>query len=468
MSSSVTVIGGHSGATLTGLVSVQLDQAPATASFLQSTLSTLSADVTASAEFLNNSSIAGISESNGLWEITNTDSTGATTAGSTSIDSTVPSGYNTLIVQAPGADTITGNGAQNFLAIFGSNSSVNFTSDGGSGSIVASSGDFINVSGTFADTGWGVLGSDAGNDTINTTAGNTGISTSGAGNVIGLAGLSSTVLAGGSNDLIAGYGGANIISVTGGADVEISGGADTVYAGVGMTSVDVFFINSGGGSLDFINNSTVSASVTGGADGSSGSVTVFGGAAGGYYQGGTFGNNSLVGGSAGSTTLIGAGINNFLSVIGGTGDLFAGDGTATLVGGAGSTNDQFAGGLGTDSIVSFGSGTNSFFVGNTGSETLTGSTVTGASNDYYFIQSSGSAGGGGGTDVITNFNVGKDNIFINPFNHDTSANISTITGATIGGAASSEVQLSDNTIIKLVGVTFTQSQITSLVGGNHI
>ena len=444
---------------------------------VQTALTGISDAVTAgSASFVNNDVVGGsISTSTGttsigVFEITNTDSTGATAVGSSSGTFVVPTTYNTLVVEAPGAYTVDGNGSSNFLAVFSGQSSVDFNAlNSGTGTVVASSGDFIQVGGTFfGGQGWSVLGGATGADTINTTAENTSITTQGSNNVVGLAGVSATLVAGGSHDLVAGYGGLNTISVTGSSDaILIQGGADTVYAMAGSTSVNAFFFNSGGGTLDFINQSSVAASVTGGADGASGSVTVFAGGGGGYYQGGTNGNNSLVGSSGTSTTtLIGGGNTNFLSVDGsGANALFAGDGTATLLGGAGTTNNLLSGGLGTDIISTEGSGTQSFFVGNQGSETLTGSSVSGALNSYYFTQSSAT---GGGTDVITDFNYGAgDHIFINPFvSASGGVSVQGISATTINGAASSDVTLSDNTIIKLVGVTFTSAQQATIIGSS--
>ncbi len=477
MSGSLTVIGGHSGASLTGLVNIPMDQTALTLNALgvQAALTAVSNAVTAgSASFLNNDVVAGsISGSTGttaagVYELTNTDSVGATTGGSSSGTFAVPTSYSTLVVQAPGAYTVDGNGTTNFLAVFSGQSSVDFNAlNSGTGTVVAGANDFVQVGGTFfGGQGWSVLGGATGADTINTTAENASITTQGSNNVVGLAGVNATLVAGGSHDLVAGYGGLNTISVTGSTDaILIQGGADTVYAMAGSTSVNAFFFNSGGGTLDFINQSSVGASVTGGADaGASGSVTVFGGVGGGYYQGGTNGNNSLVGSmGSGAATLIGGGNNNFLSVGGsGTNAMFAGDGTATLIAGPGTTDNLLAGGLGTDIISTDGSGKQSFFVGNQGSETLTGSSVSGAFNGYYFSQSSTS---GGGTDVLTDFRYGTDHVYINPFDSTGSAvSVQGISATTINGAASSDVTLSDNTIIKLVGVTFSSAQQASIVG----
>lgn len=475
MSGSLTVIGGHTGTPLSGLVNIPMDQTPLTLGGFQTLLTATSGAVsTGAASFTNLNIVAGtvadsvVAGNGGLYELTNTDSTGAVTAGTVGGSYTVPAGYSTLVVEAPGAETVTGTTQTGFLAVFSAQSSVNFTSDG-TGTVVASDSNFIQVGGTFGPTtGWSVIGGSGGADTINTTAESTSITTQGAGNVVGLAGIFATVVAGGTGDLLAGYGGQNIVSVTGSGDAMlISGGADTVYAASGSSGLNMFFFNSGGGTLDFINQSSVSASITGGADGNSGNVTAFGGTGGGYYEGGSSGNNSLVGGiGTSSSTVIGAGTNNFLSVDGsGANDLVAGDGTSTLVAGSNTTTNIFSGGLGTDVISTSGAGNQSFFVGTTGSETLTGSSVAGALNTYYFNQASTQ---GGGTDVITDFRYGTDKVYINPF--DTTGGAVSVQGIStidINGQSSSAIQLTDNTTIKLVGVTFTSAQSATIIGSTH-
>jgi hypothetical protein len=318
-----------------------------------------------------------------------------------------------------------------------------------------------------------VLGSTDGNDTVAVAvSGSATVSTYGQGlalnnaigadtvpsNVVGLNAGDVTVVSGGTNDLVESFVGSDVVSVNNSANVLVSGGAATVYADLGSTAVKAFF--QVGGTLDFINNSGSAATVSGDVPGATGgSATVFGGAGGGVYIGGSGGNNSIISGTGtGLSTVVGAGSNNFLSV-GGYGTvnaanlLNAGSGGATMV--AGSTTDvnQFYGGTGTDSIVSFGQGSQVYFVGSQGTENITGSTVTGASNHYYLSSASASR-----EDVINNFNMSRDSLTV------TSAG-DTISGvfAASGGAL---VQLADNTLIQLVGIS--ASSLTSLVGGSYI
>ncbi len=493
MSEALTVIGSQDGSTS---LTIPVDQTGPIVDVLQAELDTLAGAVTTgAASFYNsNPSIFGTTgpagSGTGIYEFSDI----ANQSGGPILPDPVdymPAGYSTLLVQAPGAETIFGTAADNFLAVFGARSRVTFQDydpGGGNpsaaGSIVAGGNNFVDVygyqtlglvggfPGPISTRNWSILGGASGSDTIDTTAENTSITTQGANNVVGLAGVDSTVLAAGSDGIVAVFGplssfGSNLISVTGaGNSVEISGGNDTVGPAAGSSSLNVFFYNTGGGVLDFVNQSDAPASVTGGADGLAGAVTAFGGAGGGYYEGGTFGNNSLVGGvGAAAATLIGAGVNNFLSVDGsGANALFAGDGNATLVAGTGTEDNLFAGGTGTDHIISFGSGIQSFFTGHMDGETLTGSTVTGASNNYYLQEGSTD---GGATDVIINFTLGKDHLYVNPFAADSAygaVTVQDIQPIESSGIASSLLTLSDSTLIKLVGVQLTAAQQASIVG----
>ena len=493
---SITVIGGTSGGRLTGLVPVPLDNAspPGFVNNLQALLGSnisgtgYSDSVNAGALYLNNLNIVGqtgavvFGANNsgvpGILELTNTDSMGSVHSGSANISGFVPLNYSTFIVQAPGTETVSGNGSSNQLDIFGANSSVNFNTGGGSGTVVAGGGgNFIVVAGST----WSVDGSTDGNDTINSNASNGLIYTYGQGNavnnavgvstvpsnVVGLAGAQATVNSYGTNDLIETYSGNDTILVNNSANVLINGGAATVYATASSTAVKSFF-NLGGGTLDFINQSSNVATVSGNVPGSTGgSATVFGGSGGGNYTGGVGGNNLLVG-QSGSVTLTAAGTNNVLSVNGSYSGfsnqnvLVAGSGSDTLVASATTNYNAFYGGTGSDSIVSFGSGQQTFVVGATGSESMTGSTVTGASNLYIFQQDANS----GGSDIITNFNFNTDNIYINFFG-GSGVSVAGI-GQLFGAHSGSIVYLSNNTTIQLYGVTNAQLNAASIIGGTHI
>jgi hypothetical protein len=486
MSGSVTVVGSKILNGSIGLLTVTGGFQPGAISPLQTLLTTLSNEVESVGANFQNLNVAGQSgnqavtvgaSSTGIFELSNVSSaTGKASPGSMNVTVNVPSGYGAIVADAPGTATINGGGAFNELAIFAAESTVNYFTGGGSGTVVAGGGgDFIVASGTT----WSLNGASTGNDTINSVAANATVTTYGQGNatgnaigadstpsnVVGLAGTSATVISNGINDLVETYAGNDVVSVNGSANVLINGGSDTVYATASSTAVKAFF-NLFGGALDFINQSGVAATVSGAVPGASGgSTTAFGGNGGGVYIGGLAGNNSLVGGT-GSVTLVGAGTNNFLSAQGSYSSyatqnvLKAGDGGATLVAGASTSYNEFYGGSGTDSIISFGSGVQTYYVGTTGSEDFTGSTVSGATNNYYFEQGSS----GNGADAIENFKIGRDKIYINA---NTSLSGVAIAGFQSLGAGNTIITLTDKTTITLYGVK-ASSLSSSIIGGTHI
>jgi hypothetical protein len=316
------------------------------------------------------------------------------------------------------------------------------------------------------------LGGAGGNNTLNATGGSAAVTLTGAGNSLVTSATNANVLSSGSSDAITTAGAtANAhITVTGSAEIQNSGSSDTVVA----TGSGAFFgtdNGSAGGQLDFINSSSAASSVIGslnlatGAISSPGSVTVSAGAGGGVYDGGISGNNSLVGGS-GVVTLFSAGINNYLYADGAaTGSAYNlinaySGGNDTLVAGSGTTNNLFFAGIGTESIISSGSGTQNFFVGTEGSETISGSTVSGAVNIFFFQQA---ASQGGGTDVLQNFKPG--NGYINLGDNISNVTISSFENLS-GVHAGTEIDLSDGTTVKLFGVA-ASSFNTSIVGGTH-
>jgi hypothetical protein len=475
--SNLTVIGGHSSTQgLTGLVTIPSGFTGALVTSLQSMLTADSNTVAAGNANFENLNVAGQSGaksatvgsfSSGILEITNTSSVGATTSGSASISLSENAGYTTLIVQAPGDETITGNGGANALDIFGANSSVNFNTNGGTGSIFAGGADNTVLFGS----NWIFNGSPNGGETVAGLANNSSISVAGAGagahsNVVSADATDVSITAAGTTDLVVIYSGTALVSAAGGGTVLVDGGAVTVSAAAGSSDVSAFF-DTNGGELDFINNSTVAASVFGAVSGAvGGNATVFGGAGGGYYQGGPGGNNSLVGGS-GSVTLIGSGDNNYLKGAGANNAFFAAGGATTMVAAAGSGSNLFSGGTGSLTVSTSGSAGQTFFVGASGQEIFTGSTVSGAVNSFYFLQDST----GGGSDIIQNFRLGTDHILINPFGNAstqgvTVSQVDSIKSSVSHPSGGSLVLLSDNTTITLYGVN--ANAIQSDVGGTSI
>jgi hypothetical protein len=415
----------------------------------------------------------------GLLDISNTNPDGSTVAGADNVSLGVPVGYSTLFVQSPGSETIAGNNSSNFLAIFTNNTSVTFNSSGSGTVVAAGAGDQVNVSGQ----SWSVYGSLNGGDSINSFAANSTFDLNGnastPGNLIGVNALGDTVASNGNGDIIEFFDNSSgVVSMSGeNGNVLVNGGNVTVDAVNGGTNNAAFF-NTNGGALDFINSSSVSASVFGATNGAvGGSLTVFGGAGGGYYQGGPGGGgnagpNSLVGGT-GFVTLIGAGASSYLAtgVTTGSGsnDLVAlgTGGSTTMIGAVGSVNNQFQGSNGSLMVSTSGSGSQVFFVGASGEELLHGSTIAGSTNNYFFDQASTD---GSGVDYIYNFRVGVDALQINPFAQATPGGAfnpaaggvsiqseaafgNATVGSTTGGV---ELNLSNGTLIRLYGVTQAQ------------
>jgi hypothetical protein len=375
------------------------------------------------------------------------------------------------------SNTVTGSGQTNISVTLGTAApSTTYYSGGGSGTVsAAGANDLVILSGTK----WLFKGSDTGGDTIDSSAGQTTISTYGNGNAanqstvpsnaVYLSGAAATVNSLGTNDLVESYAGKDLVNMHSTGDVLVDGGAVTVDAG-GSGAVRAFFTGNSGGTLDFINNSSVAASVTGNTPGGhGGSVTAYGGTGGGVFFGGAGGNNSLVSGT-GTVNLIGAGNNNFLLAKGYGSSyatqniLNAGAGGATLEAASSTDYNEFFGGTGTDVISSAGAGKQTYYVGASGSEIITGSQAAEATNEYIFNQDST----GAGADIITNFVVGKDHIDINLNGTLTGVTFKTIAAATIGGAVvGTLLTLSDKTTITLYGVN-RSSISTSIIGGTHI
>ncbi len=230
----------------------------------------------------------------------------------------------------------------------------------------------------------------------------------------------------------------------------VSGSADTVAASSGKSS----------GPFSFINNSADAATTVFGLN--SNSVTV-NAPAGGVYHGGDDGNNSLVGGTGGAT-LFGAGETNYLfsngSVTGSGYNLLNGAAglNETLIAGSKATNDVFYAGKGTELLESSGTGSQTFYAGTLGQETISGSTVAGASNKFIFDQS---ASQGGGIDIITNFKIGEG--YINPYDSIGGVTIHSFESLS-GGTFGTQIDLSNGTTIKLLGVS-ASSLSASIVGG---
>jgi Flp pilus assembly pilin Flp len=415
MSSTVTVIGGVNQGTLNGLISVPLTGVTSTAgAALQSALTAISNQVTAgSVSFTSfdqatgqSESTTGTSATGGLYVISDKYFGPAGSPGTPGNGVyTIGSAYSTIVVKAPGTETVTASNNANQLFVLGSKSNVDLFTGTGTGSVIAAGG----------------------NDTLN------------------LQGSQSAVLSAGDS---------RVKSYAGNATVVATGSA-SVFASV---------VKGYAGTMNFVNNSTAAATVAGG----SGSLTVFGGAAGGTFSGGTSGNNLLVAGSGGAE-LVGGGNGDILAAgfnagstttasgtVTGKDFLFAGVGNETLLASSATGTNLFQAGVGADVISTAGSG-DQFFFGNSGTATMTGSTAANAINVYFF----GTPTATGGNDVITNFNLNTDKLFAID-----GTNITSITGSNVAGTPGVLVSLSDGTQITMQGITVAQASVYA--GGSFI
>jgi len=383
----------------------------------------------------------------GLEVFTNTDSVGSISSSSLSGSYSVSAAATSVVVQAPGNTTLSGNG-QTSTAIFGAASNVNYTDTNGG---TPSAADSIYAAGgsdsitTFSTTNAGAsyVISTAGNDTVNLKNQGT-----------------DTVVAGG----------------TAPTTVFISQ-ADATVSATGSAPVGVQFSQGAGGNLDFINSGTTAATIFSGnyAGGAApNSVTAFGGAGGGYYVGGRAGNNSLVGGT-GVVTLQGAGAGDFLEAQSGAAQnvFFAGTGNETLIASSTTASNFFQLGLNytgssgaivaNASVSTDGSGAQSFILGSSSSTTLTGSLAAGATNTYDFVRDSQTQANGGTSYTITDFAANSSLYITDSTLAAGSVGVTTI-GTPLSGSGA-EIVLSDNTVINISNVGASQLHATSLSGG---
>jgi hypothetical protein len=416
--------------------------------------------------------VAGANEE--LEEFTNTDSSGGVTAGSISGSYTVDPAATYLAVQAPGNISLTGSATTSF-ALFGSQSNVTYNvSNGIASSIFAAGGsDVITV----RDDG---------------TAQNL---------------LDDTIVSAG-NSTINLYGEGAAAVTTGGNDfVQVDQTNATVDA-TGATTVGWLSHNSGG-TLDFVNNSTVPAYIQAGvfANGQTDKtqVTAFGGVGGGYFIGGQGGGslpNLLVGGApgsvsvsgtgvitqisadstAGAVTLVGAVNGDILDAQGaGQNDFFAGSGSETLIAASTTGSNLFQLGLAypgigapqSNGVVSTqGAGTQSYFLGNSAGATIFGSTASTAFNVFNVVSGPIAAGSdvtaGGGTFSIFNFAPGTSSILLDNYTGTTGGSASIAAGGVFQDPANAniaEIELTDGTTLKLYGVQASNIASTTLPSG---
>ncbi len=453
MSSLLTVGGAFDGHT--GILSIPSSLPTSINTLLQTYLDGVTGSVTGgTASFLNYDAVTGLSVSasgsgnNFFEEITNINGSGVSTGGSAAGVVSVTSGVTDLLVQIPGALTIDGvSSTKNVL--FGSASNVVYNVSGGTGAIFAAGGN-NSIFANGANSNYTVTS--AGNDTVNFNG------TNGVDQVNAVGNATTQVFIGGSD----------VATVTASDDAQVS----------------VVFHTNAGGSLEFINSSSQSQTIYSGSYTTAGgggvyapnSITVFGGAGGGYYNGGRAGINYLNGG-IGNSTLVGGGQGDTLSAAGTQNYLFGGAGGETLIGNGGANNFYIGleeAGIGAVQAVgglasAAGSGAQSFLLGNVDATTLVGSTVTGSTNIFNVLGTYTTTGGqgetySGGSFTIADFG-GNDTIALISGHYDMGAGAPSVqaVGTALGGG-SAQILLSDGTTITLSNVAASH---VSVSGAGH-
>ena len=256
--------------------------------------------------------------------------------------------------------------------------------------------------------------------------------------------------------------------------------AEVTIEAIANSTVAAVFAPNSGGTLDFINNSNQAQTVYSGAYTTAGgqniaavnAVTAFGGAGGGFYVGGLAGNNSLIGGS-GVVTLVGGGNNDFLEASSNvsTNIMFGGPGSETLLGSSISGANNFNLGLsyvglgtisGNDLVSTAGTGLQSYNIG-AGSFTITGSDAVSASgfaNIYDVVRDASVAGA---NITITDFSSRDIILLTDQTEAAGNSMIHSIVSDTFGGTA---ITLADHTVINLIGIN--PAGVSTIAGAHGI
>jgi Ca2+-binding RTX toxin-like protein len=412
---------------------------------------------------------------------------------------TVPSGYQFVVDDSAGPDTIFGSPGLSIIATGGDHTIVDpaviSLGDTSSGSInvvtVSGAGDNVavgNGSNTITGTGSGTMSGGTGTnlfiesiggtyfvnsqglrDTVQGGDGGTTVNSSGLGAVILGGGGKLTASVSGNASSVFGGDSALNVTVSGGRVLTAPpedgfplGGGDTVQAGNGAATVTLTsnafhatvidsiagmsVLDNGTGDTIDAGTSLTSVTAPGGSfvQGGSGPLNFVGGAGPSTILGGS-GNSTVFGGTAGTTLFGGAG-GSFTYVNTTSGGLFyqAGSGSETLDASLSKGSSILLAGRDPSgqSVVIGGTG-NDAIIGGTGPETLLGG---GGANFFDFYAS---LGGPSVNAVIGDFSA-IDNVIL--VGYAPGEADSAIAGATTSGS-STTITLSDNTKITFTGVT---------------
>jgi hypothetical protein len=335
----------------------------------------------------------------------------------------------------------------------------------GSGVISTSGGNQVVASGTSFSVFIGIAGQD--HVALLSTIG--AVTTSGGANTILIAGNSDTVVSNSADDFVVSTAAQAVITVSGFANIVENSGSATITA-IGSGCVNALAGTGRASEIDFINASSDASTVTG----LNGSITVFGGAGGGYYRGGALGNNSLIGGtglvtlvgsSKGGDTLVasgsvnGAGFNTLDAGLPASSGAVTTGGNDVLQSTSASGTTYFNLNAGNDQVTASGGGIQYINFNPIGEATVVGSNAA-VMNQFYLNQS---AGEGGTTDMISNFDLARDNFLLNGTSNPTISSVANSQNFG-GGLSGAVISLSNGSTIELVSVSFTKNQIASVIG----
>lgn len=351
-------------------------------------------------------------------------------SGSSSINATVPAGYNYVVDNSAGQSTISGSN----IAVVGHELGGTYNVSGSSTVAATGGNNNINATGSFK------MSAASGNDAMRGTGTGTIAGGAGTNTLVGSGDIK--IISGGTNDFVVGQAGSNdvtssgsnagILGGTGTLTAAISGGGTTISAGSANTSVTTtgssgVLFGGSGSTLGALNVNDGGSGNTVASFGSNASVNA--GGSKGLVFGGSGTLNATIGGSA--NTLVGG---TGASTVNATGSalLFGGTGAIQFVGGAGAFtligatggSEQITVGSG-GGLFSAGANNNSTIVGGTGATTIFG----GSGSVVNFVSSLAGAFliGADGNETLNASGSSAGNTFSNGLSSD--ANIRAIGGS---------------------------------------
>ena len=355
-----------------------------------------------------------------------------TTTISTAGPTTIPAGIVGIVI-APAAPptTVTGSGAGpggsgGVESVVAGSSGLTFTS-------AASSVDYLAIAG-----GTNVIGLASGSSyQVALTGGSSTVNGNGTG-TIDVGSANATVEASTAGNTIFGSG-SDFVVLASGDVAGLTGASPTVFGGAGPDTI----------ALTGSTNAVFSGAA-------SGSETVFGGLSNQVFTNGS--NLVFVAGPSPETDLIVGAANSQITYFGSSSaaaTISAGAGNETLNAAGASAPIDFVAGSGRTSIDA-GSGNTTVF-GGTGANSVVGGSAV---DTFAFVN-----GQGGGSELISNFTA-SDNVVLLSFGTNQVANaLATSTPTVVGGAASTQITLGDNTKVTFVGTSPTASQIVGFNNG---